>query len=327
MFNIEFNAPPAGKTTVLSVQINDVLVLGTVDLGTIVLPPGIALSGRVVDSSGFPVANINLDVYDESGTRLVTPFDRTDAFGNFNVGVPAAPIEVAFDARPVLFPVLASQRINYSPTDNLNVGDVVLPPGMVVMGTAVTTFLTPVVNADLDFSDATTGERLYTPGDNTDLFGNFSVTVPAGVYDIQICPNPADLLVSREVDGFPVIANTDLGQLPLEPGFLLSGIVTRANGAPAGGVDLNIEDSLTGATIALCNDDTNALGFYSVLVPIGTYTIRFTERCTSSTVRRRVLTNVIVTGNQALNVTLPPGPCTPVRQGPPGPNLRSQPAR
>jgi len=324
VFNIEFNAPPPGATTVLSIQLDNVLVVGTVDLGTIVLPPGVALSGRVVDAGGFPVANVNLDIFDENGSRLVTPFDRTDLFGNFIVGVPATPIEVGYDARPVLFPLLASQRIGYSPTSNLDVGDVVLPPGILVSGSVATTFSAPVVNADLDFSDAATGERAYTPGDNTDDFGNFSVTVPTGVYDIQVCPMPADLLVSKEVDGLPLTININLGTLLLEPGFLLSGTLTNASGTPVGGVDIDIEDSITGATIALCDDDTNAMGFYSVLVPIGTYDITFTKRCGSSSLRRRRLTNVNVTGNQTLNSSLPPGPCTPVRRGPPGPNLPSR---
>lgn len=318
VFDIEFNAPPPGATTSLSVTLTDVLVAGTVDLGTIVLPPGVALSGRVLDVEDLPVANVNIDIFDEtSNSRLVTPFDRTDLFGNFLVGVPAGPIEVRLDATTVQTVTLASQRIQISPTSDTDLGDITLPPGITVFGGVQSGLGLPIVSADLDFTDTATTEGIYTPHDNTDTFGNFSVVVPAGTYDVQICPVPGDLFVSVEIDGLPAAIDTNLGLISLQPGFLLSGVLTHSNGRPAAGADINIDDSVTGATVALCRDDTNGVGFYSVIVPVGTFDITFTQRCTGTSVRRTLLADVLVTGNQTLNATLPPGPCGKSRQNSP----------
>jgi len=311
VFNIEFNAPPPGVITVLSVSVNDVLVVGSVNLGTIVLPPGVALSGRVIDDLGFPVANINLDVIDQAtGSRLITPFDRTDLFGNFTIGVPTVPIEVRFDATPVVIPILASKRILLSPTVDLNIGDLQLEPGVIVSGNVRTTGGAPVDGADLDFTDSTSQERAYTPHDNTDEFGNFLVVVPLGTYDVQVCPVAGQLLVSEEIDNVPLLVDASLGIINLEPGFILSGTVTHANGTPAAGIDIDVEISATGSTIALCVDNTNGAGFYSVIVPIGTFNLTFTQRCAGPSVRQERLFNVLVTGNQTQNASLPSGPCS-----------------
>lgn len=60
-------APPA--STHLTAILDNVLVTDTTDMGVITLPAGIGLTGRVMNGSGFPVANVNLDA-PESGAHL-----------------------------------------------------------------------------------------------------------------------------------------------------------------------------------------------------------------------------------------------------------------
>lgn len=319
VYDIEFNPPPPPTTTDLTFTLRDVFVFGTVDVGVVVLPPGVALSGRVLDPGGLPVNNVNLDVVDETtGERLVTPADRTDVFGNFSIAVPANDIELRLNTTSVVGQTLAPRALALSPTVDTDLGDLFLEQGFVVSGNLQSTSGAPIATADFDFTDSVTRQRLYTPGDDSDDFGNFSIVVPAGVYDVEVCPQPGDLFVAREFDSLTVATNLSFGALQLTSGFLMSGTVLLSGGAPAGGVDVDVEDAFTGATIALCRDDTDAAGFYSVVVPTGTFTVTFARRCLGEIEKVDVHTSVLVTGNRTLNGLLPAGPCQTTRRGSPG---------
>ncbi len=56
----------------------------------------------------------------------------------------------------------------------------------------------PIAGADLDFDDAVTGVRIFTPGDNTDPTGFYSVSVWPGVYHISYAPPPNTNLQGRQ---------------------------------------------------------------------------------------------------------------------------------
>jgi hypothetical protein len=304
-YDLIFEPPPPPASTSLTKELENVNVFGTVNLGNVVLAPGVALTGRVVRAvGGLPVPAVNLDV-EQGGTPLLVKGDVTDASGNFSIAVPASPITVFFKTDSAPLPLLAPHFIELFPTAATNLGDVQLQPGFVV--TAIVRRAsnnTAVVGADLDVHDSLTGAKLYTPGDNSDGAGFVDFVVPAGTYDVEVCPPFADLLVGKTLLAQVVTANKFLGTVLLDAGVVLSGKVLDFQGQPHAGVDVDMKVSSSGAKVTLCADNTDAAGNYQVVVPTGTFDVKFTPPPQLG-LGTQTIPGVVVSGNTVLNGTLP----------------------
>lgn len=306
VYAVFFKPPPPPTTTHLTETVSSVVVIGVTDMGVITLPPGVGLTGRVVDTNGFPVANVNLDVTDlTTGQGLILKNGRTDLFGNFGVAVPAGPVHLDFDPGALAVPVLVPQRLALSPSADAVLGDLVFPPGFRLSGTLTNSIGQPLPGIDLDVFDSAGGEKVFTPRDNTNLLGNFSIVLEAGLYDVEICPNPSTLLVGLDQEGVSFSGDLSLGTLALAHGVVLSGIVRDAAGTPLTGIDLDLMDSLTGASIVTCGDDTNTMGFYSVIAPTGVLDIGFAPPGRHGTTAEDLYTSVPITTSTMLDGTIP----------------------
>lgn len=132
----------------------------------------------------------------------------------------------------------------------------------------------PVADVDLDFDNAITGERIPTPGDNTDPDGYYAVWVPNGIYNISYGPPPGtNLLGHRRFNDSLYNVNPRI-DVTLGFGKIIRGAVT-GNGSPVFGVDLDADNLSTGARIYTPNDKTDSLGNYWIVVPRGDYRLRF----------------------------------------------------
>ncbi|MEE9554991.1 MAG: FlgD immunoglobulin-like domain containing protein [candidate division Zixibacteria bacterium] len=131
----------------------------------------------------------------------------------------------------------------------------------------------PVADVDLDFDDAVTGERVPTPGDNTDQDGYYAIWVPNGVYNISYGPPPGTNLLGhrRFNDSIYVDRRIDV---TLGFGKIIHGVVI-GNGSPVLGVDLDADNLSTGERIYTPNDKTDSLGNYWIVVPQGNYRLRY----------------------------------------------------
>jgi len=132
-----------------------------------------------------------------------------------------------------------------------------------------------IFNVDLDFEDLSTGQIVFTPFDNTDAGGFYSVDVPVGEYEVFFnapagSPYLSDSIKPVNVTG-PMTLNTFLYYAQL-----LTGTVTNTSGQPLASVDLNFFDSVTGDEYGANNDNSNASGVFSVFVPGLTWDIYFT---------------------------------------------------
>lgn len=266
--------PPASSHVTLVVR--NVVVVGTVNLGTLTLPPGFVVSGRTQTQAGAPVANVTVQVIDEL-TGFVVPLavHKTNAFGNFSVAVPRNAIDVRLDASGVLTPVVASRRLALSPAANTNLGNLTLEPGFRVTGHLQRSANgTPVASVDLDFTRRKTGETLWVPDDNTNSLGNFSVVLPQGRYDIEFCAPSAQRLVGRQIPKRLVTTDQDLGIIALDPGFVLSGTIRSSAGLVQANSDVDVSMA-TGAKVHTCGDNSNASGVYSIIVPAGNLEVSF----------------------------------------------------
>ena len=305
VYDLYFEPPPPPLTTHRVKVLTAVNVAGTVNLGNVTLPPGVALTGRTVRAVGLtPVQGVNLDVVVD-GADLPLVGDTTDALGQFSIAVPKGVIELRFKTDGTALPLLAPHKLDVALSGPKNLGDVLLQPGFVL--SAIVRRLSnnaAVVNADIDVMDSVSGFKLFTPGDNTDAAGFVDVVVPAGTYDVEIGPQFADKLVATTLLAQVVTANKFLGTVLLQSGVVLSGNVKDSNGIPHALVDVDMKNSVTLAKVTLVGDNTDANGNYAVVVPTGTFDVKFTPPHTLP-LGTQTIPSVVITGDKTLNGTLP----------------------
>ncbi len=239
----------------------------------VMLAAGYNLTGFVRDDLGQGIFDIDLNVYEQAtGIKLVTSGDNTDINGFYHITVPPGEYRIRY--RPVgLFadpwvPVEFSNVVIASDTAI----DVTMFLGYEVSGTISQFGGGPSVNADLDFTNSSTGILQVTPGDNTDGTGFYSVILPLGTYDVNVTPQAGDPFVPLDDYGVIISGATTLDYI-LQPGFYISGTVTNSLFNPIQTVDIDVVDSLTGVKLVTSGDKTDASGFYQVIVPSGTYNL------------------------------------------------------
>ena len=302
IYDIVFTPPSPPVTTHLRTRLEARAVVGATNLGTIALPPGYSISGRVLNTNGLPVNNVDLDVKNaDTGVTLETANDTTNALGNFIFAVPRnTPLNLELDPRTVPLVTYAPRQFDLAPTGNTNLGNIVLQPGFHLSGALRSSGL-PVVGADIDVDLVGTNQELFLHDDITSGTGAFSVIVPAGNFTVRFCPKVGDLIVAGTSAPISVNADLDLGFPVLFPGVVLSGHVNDVHGAPAANVDVEVV-RLPNQIITLCRDDTNASGDYQVIVPTGSLAVQFRH----STLGTDTHIGVNVAGNTVLNGQLSP---------------------
>ena len=164
----------------------------------------------------------------------------------------------------------------------------------------------PVADVDLDLQDLITGRTLVTPNDNTDSSGRFSVEGPAGRYRVLFEP-PAGLGLAPHVEP-RVDLNADIElEIALTAGLSLAGRVTGADGLGVAQVDLDIWDAELGVKLPTPGDTTNALGFYSIVLPRGLFTVFADAPLAARLVSARVDSVRLESEDRILNLRLSPG--------------------
>jgi protocatechuate 3,4-dioxygenase beta subunit len=162
----------------------------------------------------------------------------------------------------------------------------------------------PVVDVDLDFIDPVTGVKLITPGDNTDITGFYNVCVLPGTYHVTFAPAPGSHLLGRRFDNLDLSTGRVL-DVTLQSGLALFGTVLDTLGQPVVDADLDV-DRLTGGRLFTPGDNTDASGSYWIVVPPGSYRVRF-DPPPGSRLRGLEVDTVIMTGDRNLDVALQAG--------------------
>lgn len=303
-YDVTFNPPAPPMAVALPLEIQDVIISGTKNLGVVQLPAAVAASGKIVTSSGFPVSGVNIDVVDKAtGDNVDLLYDTTDAFGNFSLAIPGG--EVAFRISPTAAnPGLAPLELDLSLSGAVNLGNIVLVPGFAVSGLLLGVGGVPLSNVDIDLFDAT-GKKLYTPGDNSQGTGFFSVTAPAGTFELRVCPLVATHYLAAALSVTVVAAPVNLGVVPMVKGKIVSGHVNSSLAASEAGVNLDVTDSLTGLNVPLCADNTNGAGNFAIIVPVGTFDFKFDPKGYAQPLGAAKLLSVPVAADMTLNATLP----------------------
>ncbi len=249
-----------------------VVVNGTLNLGTIAMNDGFDVSGTVTGPSGV-IINGDIDVFDvETGIKLDTPGDKTDLLGQFTLALPARLLRIR--AEPVAGQILVAQSIVTTVTGTASVGTIALPAGHLLTGTVRDSQTNlPLAGVDIDVDDFGSGQRIETPGDDTDALGNFSVIVPAGNFNVGIGAAPGQAYVGRRLEYVTVAGPTSMGNVTLSPGIFINGTVKDSGGHPVAGVDIDVRTLAGDSTQYTPNDETDATGAFSVVVKPGTHRV------------------------------------------------------
>lgn len=249
-------------------------VSGATSLGDIVLQPGHTITGIARNPAQQPLASCNINVYDESGAKLFTPYDNTNALGAFTITVPAGTFEL--QVRPPVGAALIPHRIlDLVVAGPVDIGTFVLPTGYPVTGSVVDAVTgVPVGSTRLRARNGLTGEELVVLNATTNVFGAFSVLLPYGVFDLEVEPPVGNTHVKKEMFGVYVLGPTAMGQVRVPNGALVSGTLVGPNG-PVVGADLDVF-AADGSEIPLAHDKTLAGGAFQIALPTGgTYRVRF----------------------------------------------------
>ena len=301
--------PPSGSS-LLPLRIENKFVIGTTDLGTITLPAGHLVEGRVVDASTAPLAGVDLVVIDvATGAEVFVARPTTDSLGEFDFAVVDGVYDVQFDPSDAFGSSIApGQRLDVEVLGPVDLGDVVLPPGLLLQATCKDVNGQGVPGLDVDVIDSVSGEHLFTPNDNSDNSGIVDVVVPSGTFDVQFEPDISNKLVGKELTALVVSGATDLGVLTFQPGRYLSGTVTEAaTGLPVPGTDVDVIDPITGTEIFVYHDNADANGDYQVVVPTGTWDVDFWPPLTLY-LKSKLVAGVIVNSDTVADVALDPCP-------------------
>jgi hypothetical protein len=302
-YDILFEAPvgtPLLDTLIVNQWILDV---STFDVTLRTVFP---VTGWVTDPDDGPLFNIDLDFEDvASGITLDTGGDNSDSSGFFSPLVPPGTYHVFFTP-PLGVPWAAAAIESVTVADTTSLDTIRLEPGFFVSGTLIDTLGAPVTGTDLDFEVSATGDKIYTPRDNSDGLGVFNVVVGAETYDVTAKPGTGTGLAWRTLYGVPVAADTSLDAVVLYPGFAITGTVVGWDGPALAGVDLDMVDLTTGLDLPTRDDNTDASGLFSLLAAADTIDLEVKPPA-GSPYAAVVLRQVEVTGPTALGTIALPG--------------------
>ncbi len=294
-------------TSLAPVELRGVVVSGTTNLGTITLKPGFMLSGTVLDTLNRPIAGVKIDVVDSATkANVYLRNDVTGSFGTFQTVVPAGTFDVLLKS-PTTASFAPHRKPNVKVTAATTIGIVALKPGFVLSGTVLDTLNRPIAGVDIDVFDALSNTPVFLLHDGTAAFGNFQVVVPAGIFHVVLVPPAAASLAPGQVRNVKVTAATTIGTVALKPGFALSGTVVDPTMKAVAQADINVLDATTGRPVFLVDDNANALGKFSVVVPAGVYNVRIRPPANIVLVAKEIPNVKVTTATSLGTVTLTVG--------------------
>ncbi len=232
---LEIDPPSIGPVRQSVVLPLDVAAGAPVDLGFIVLPDGVLLSGRCIDSTGAPVGLVNVELFD-SATGLLYPtiHENGAADGTFSFAIDPGNYDLMLipPAGSGLGPTFQS---GLSVLANTDLGDLVLVAGVQLSGTVTAA---GVVQPDvlIEVSDPASG--IIPPWGTV-------ITDPAGLYSVSLTPETYNVnFIAPVATGYDDHLEANL---PLISDLILN--IDLASQAPAGVASLLCNPA--GSTIEL----------------------------------------------------------------------------
>ncbi len=304
-YHISYSPPPG--TRLIGQRFLNLQVSAPGKLFDVALPFGLVVSGSVRDSAtGAPVENADLDVDDLStGQRLFTPGDKSDASGFYRIVIPSGHYRIRFDAPESTH--FRAVRLDSVPVLRDTSLDAALPAGPAVHGRVVNRFGQGVRDVKLDFEVKATGQNVLVSNRRTGPAGNFWVTAPPGIYEVQFEPPLPSRLRGRKMDSLLVNADVALPDIQLDSGILVTGTVRDStNGQATANVSIEALDYQTNRKVFVAEDKSDTGGFYGIVVPPGRLRLRFNPPV-ATRLRGVQLDTISASRDTIINVSLASG--------------------
>ncbi len=186
-----FRYAPAPGRRQRGVQLDTVRISGRDTVIDVTIHTGFFVSSMVVDttfnSSGTPIAGVDLDMEDTLGNKIFLPRNTSDSLGKLTVVAPAGVFDLLFvPPRDSHFVAKQVRRFGLSSDTSITPA---LNRGVLLTVRVKDSLNQPVPFADLDVIRLfPTRNELFTPTDNADEFGVIKVAVPPDSYEIVINP-------------------------------------------------------------------------------------------------------------------------------------------
>lgn len=267
-YDITVIGPPSNDFAPAFLENQDLRTSQT--LPVTVLPAGALLSASVRNEGGAPLSGVTFtftDVATQDDAFLVNP--KSNMVGVFSTVVPLGTFDLVLRAASGTLAPAWSPDLTVSGPANL--GSFTMRVGHTVTGSIVDGASQGIFNVDVDVVEESTGDQLFTESDNTDLFGNFSIFIPAGTHEFRFTPSPGSPFAAERIQNVTVAGPMNVGQTTLLPAVTVSGVVRGDGGALLSGSDVDVVDAVTGVERYTPNDNTNASGVYTLRIPVGTY--------------------------------------------------------
>jgi hypothetical protein len=132
---LEIDPPLLGPVLQTVIVPLGVVAGAPVDLGIIVLPDGVLLSGRCIDSTGAPVGLVDVELFD-SATGILYPTNHENgaADGTFSFAIDPGVYDLMI-LPPAASGVAPTLLAGISVLASTDLGDLVLEPGVQLSGT------------------------------------------------------------------------------------------------------------------------------------------------------------------------------------------------
>jgi len=181
---LEIDPPLVGPVLQTVILPLDVTAGAPVDLGFIILPDGVLLSGRCIDSIGAPVGLVDVELFESaSGAPYPTTHENGDTDGTFSFAIDPGIYDLMI-IPPAASGLAPALQAGISVLVSTDLGDLVLDAGVRLSGTVTAG---AVVQPDVlvEVSDPVSG--IIPPWGTliTDPLGYYSVSLIPGIYNVN----------------------------------------------------------------------------------------------------------------------------------------------
>ena len=235
------------------------------------LQSGWSLSGTVTGPGGA-VNGCDIDVIDTlTLAKLVTPGDKTNASGFYEVVVPSGNFEMHFQ------PPVATNLASLIKTGIHVVLDTVVnatvQTGVLLQGTVQSSSSGLVDACDLDLFDSATQASVLAAGDKTNFNGVYQMIVLANTYDLEFEAPKSRRLKAKRMTG-QVVNSPQTLNVTLDTGLSVSGVIT-GGGPPVANVNIDAIIESSGLITFQPGDRSSATGSYEIIIGFVPHTLVF----------------------------------------------------